>query len=108
MFLSKILRLRALAKLALCVRTRTGKDLTLQGLLQLRYFDSIFKSLEEVCEWELDEHCQPPRFKKPTRALKLGNALKKAAEVAIALDATVANVETGNRLENYVKLHERE
>ncbi|KAF0303913.1 hypothetical protein FJT64_024170 [Amphibalanus amphitrite] len=102
-------RLRALAKLILCLRNKTGNEsLTLDDILQPRHFDNIISCVQEVCSWELGDTNQPPSFKTPTSALKLGHALKKAAEVGVGLAARAEDAERGSRLEDYIRLHQRE
>ena len=102
-------RLRSLAKLILCLREKTGNEsLTLDDILQPRHFDNIISSVQQVCSWELGDSNQPPSFKTPSSALKLGHALKKAAEVAVGLAARAEDAERGNRLEDYIRLHQRE
>ncbi|KAF0308748.1 hypothetical protein FJT64_020064 [Amphibalanus amphitrite] len=64
--------------------------------------------LREVCSWELGDANQPPSFKTPSLALKLGHSLKKAAEIGIGLATRAEDNDRKIRMEEYISLHERE
>lgn len=73
-------KMRSMAKLMISVRSRVGQKLTLEDMLQPRFFDAVLASVREICGWELGDEQQPPRYRTPSLALKLGHGLKRAAE----------------------------
>ena len=102
-------RLRSLAKLLQNVRSQTNDErLSLQEMLQPRYFDAVIASVHSVCKWELGDANHPPSFKVPSLALKLGHGLKKAAEIAIGRVTRSGDTDSKRRLTEYLELHERE
>ena len=74
-------RLRSLSKLLQSVRDHVDNgQLSLKDMLQPRYFDAVISSVHKVCTWQLGDCNNPPSFKIPSLALKLGHALKKSTE----------------------------
>ena len=89
------LLLRVLEKLVPCVQKKGGHRHTLETILRPRYFDVITSCVKEVCEWEIADANHPPKYKIPSRALKLGPRLKKRLDSPPTLqrhtDARISN-----------------
>ena len=103
-------RLGSLAKLLLCVRQKVdgGGHLTLEMILRPRYFDVIIASVKHVCAWELGDELNPPQFEVPSLALKLGHALKKAAELAVSNGIKEDRTADVGELSAHLTLHTNE
>ena len=102
-------RLRCLAKLLMNVRSRTERRcLTLEEMLQPRFFDAVMMSVRDICGWEPGDEKHPPRYKTPNLALQLGYGLERAAAKAMTSAKRTENETLQHRLIGYFTLHKQE